>query len=234
MCTPRAVVAVGQAIYPDGVVEIAGGFAVDGDDGERAEIAAAGEFRLADGLRHAFGLLHHFGRKAVREVVFADDDFDVDAEIVGVAQDLDHAAHRTGALFRVLQQLHVHDHAVQLFDGSGLERTDADAVDGGAGGRELQAFGDLDPLPDAVVLRHHVGSMAADAELADHGGVGAFEHLDDLAIGAPAGLDARDAHHHAVAVHGLGGGVGRDEDVAGDARERGCRRPGSRSRRGAC
>ena len=50
--------------------------------------------------------------------------------------------------------------------------------------------------------------------------MGALQHLDDLAIGAAAGLDAGDAHDHAVAVHGLLGGFGGDEDVAGDARNR--------------
>ena len=37
-------VAVGQAIDPDGIVEIARGFAIDGDDVHAAEIAAAGQF----------------------------------------------------------------------------------------------------------------------------------------------------------------------------------------------
>ena len=35
-------VAVGEGLDEDGVVEVAGGFAVDGDDGEVAEVAAAG------------------------------------------------------------------------------------------------------------------------------------------------------------------------------------------------
>ena len=37
-------VAVGQRRNEDGVVEVAGGLAVDGDDGEAAEVFAAGEF----------------------------------------------------------------------------------------------------------------------------------------------------------------------------------------------
>ena len=42
-----------------------------------------------DGLR----LLDHFGRKMVRQMVLADDDLDVDAEIAGRAQNFDHAPH---------------------------------------------------------------------------------------------------------------------------------------------
>ena len=113
-------------------------------------------------------------------------------------------------------------------------RRDADAVDRGAGGRELHALGDLDPLLDALVVRHHVLAAPADVEFADHGGVGALEHLDDLAIGAAVGLDARDAHHHAVAVHGLFGRFGRNEDVARRCPRWAARRSGTRSRRGAC
>ncbi len=60
----QGVVAVGQAVDPDGVVEIAGGFAVDGDDGEIAEIAAACEFarRMYAGM--PLRLLEHFGRES--------------------------------------------------------------------------------------------------------------------------------------------------------------------------
>ena len=40
-----------------------------------------------------------------------------------------------------------------------------------------------------------------------------LQHFDDFAVGAAAGLDAGDAHHHAVAVHGLVGRFGREEDI---------------------
>jgi hypothetical protein len=40
--------------------------------------------------------------------------------------------------------------------------------------------------------RAHVASAPADLELADHGGVSALQQLDDIVIGAAAGLDARD------------------------------------------
>ncbi len=73
----------------DGVVEVARGFAVDGHDGELAEVATGaglggGNGRL-DGLR--FG--QNFSRKMVREVKLANDDFDVHTEVVFVADDLD-------------------------------------------------------------------------------------------------------------------------------------------------
>ena len=90
----QRVVAVGEAVDPDGVVEIASGFAVDGDDGHLAEIAAAFEIGAAMADGHRLRLLDDLRRKLVRQVMLADDDLDIDAEIVGVAQDFDHAADR--------------------------------------------------------------------------------------------------------------------------------------------
>ena len=83
----QRVVAVRQAVHPDGVVEIARGFAVDGDDGHVAEIAAAFELRRGDrGRDRPAPARRTSGGKLVRQVVLADDDLDVDAEIVGMAR----------------------------------------------------------------------------------------------------------------------------------------------------
>src|ERR1019366_2429999 len=217
----QGVVAVREATDPDGVVEIARRLAIDGDDRHVAEVAAANDLGLGDPSGHRLRLLDHLGRKLVGQVVLADDDLHVDAEIVGVAEDFDHAAHRRRAALGVLQQFDVDYHAFQLGDRIHLARGHPDAVHrGGPGGREFHAVGDLDPLVDPVVGGHHVAAAAADFELADHGGVSALQHLDDIAVGAAAGLDARDAHDHAVAVHGLLGRFRGDEDVAVDARNR--------------
>ena len=43
--------------------------------------------------------------------------------------------------------------------------------------------------------------------------MGAFEHLDDFAVGAAVGFDTGDADHDTVAVHGFLGGFGWYEDV---------------------
>ena len=72
---------------------------------------------------------------------------------------------------------------------------------------------------NAAIGGYDVAAAPADFEFADHGGVGALQHLDDIAIGAAAGLDARDAHDHAVAMHGLLGGLRGNENVAGDRPE---------------
>ena len=95
-----------------------------------------------------------------------------------------------------------------------LWRLHADAVHGRTGRRKLHALGNLDPLLDAIVVRHHVLAAPTDAELADHRGCARFRTLTISPSARPPGLDARNPHHHAVAVHSLFGGLGRDEDVA--------------------
>jgi len=81
-------IVVGQLADQDCVVEVAGGFTVDGDDGESAEVAAAVEFAGGDGGWNLLRFFQSRGGEMVREMKFADDDFDVNAEVVFAAEDL--------------------------------------------------------------------------------------------------------------------------------------------------
>ena len=137
MCTCSAKLPFGKPVHPDGVVEVARRFAVDGDDVHAAEVApalAVPRAAITSGM--ACGLLHHLRREAVRQVVLADDDLDVDAEIVRVAQDLDHAAHGALAALGELEQLDVDDHAVQVRRAVDLRRgsTPMRSICGAGGG----------------------------------------------------------------------------------------------------
>ncbi len=76
------VVAVFELPDVDGVVEIARGFAVDGDDGKVAVVAAMAQFARWDDVFDGLRFFDYFGREAVGQVKFADHDLDVDAEIV--------------------------------------------------------------------------------------------------------------------------------------------------------
>ena len=60
--------------------------------------------------------LSDFGREDVRQVMLADDDFDVDAEIAGAAENFDDAAGRRSAAARKAQNLDVDDGAVEFVD----------------------------------------------------------------------------------------------------------------------
>ncbi len=87
-------ISVGKVAYRNGIVEVAGGFAVDGDDGQRAEITAMAKLLRwnhgGDGLR----LFECRRGKVVRQVKFTDGDFHVDAEIVLTAENFEDAAAR--------------------------------------------------------------------------------------------------------------------------------------------
>ena len=59
---------------------------------ERAEIAAAFNFFCAGLLRHGFGFLNYFRRKFVRNVMLAQNNFDIHTHFAGLADNFDHAS----------------------------------------------------------------------------------------------------------------------------------------------
>ncbi len=71
------------------VIEIARGFAVDGDDRQRAEVSAVAKFLRWDNCWNILRLFERGRGKVVRQVKFADDDFDIDAEVVLAAEDFE-------------------------------------------------------------------------------------------------------------------------------------------------
>src|SRR5205823_119721 len=103
-------------------------------------------------------------RKAVRDVVRADQDLDVDPEIVGMAEDLGDAPLRAIPVGAEVENLGGDDHAVQVFDGARLDRARANAMNPSALSRQRRARRNLDPLPEALVMRHHEITLAANAE----------------------------------------------------------------------
>ena len=60
--------------------------------GQRPVITAVREFAGRNRPLKLLCLLQHFDRKLMRQVVFANDDLDIDAEVVFVAENLDHAS----------------------------------------------------------------------------------------------------------------------------------------------
>src|SRR5207302_2879573 len=88
-------IVIGEHADQDCVVEVAGGFSIDGDDRERAEVAAVAEFGAGNGGRDLLRFFQSGGGKMMREMEFADNDFDVDAEIVFAAEDFDYYASGT-------------------------------------------------------------------------------------------------------------------------------------------
>src|SRR5215472_18646246 len=91
---PAAVLAAFD-IY--GIIEIPRRFAVDGDNGQLAEIFAPGALGFADRLREALRLGYHFAREDVGQMMFANDDLGVDTEIARPPEQFHNAANGRGA-----------------------------------------------------------------------------------------------------------------------------------------
>ena len=154
------------------------------------------------------------------DVMLPDHDLNVHAEIVRPSQDLDHAPHRVFAVFRELDNLHVDDHPIQIFRRLHLHRRHAHPIAALCSLGQLHAFRNLDPLADPLVMRRHEIPALANAKLAHHGLMRAAQHLHDLAVGAPIPFDARDANHHAIAVHRGLRRFARDVNVPAQAFDR--------------
>ena len=118
---------------------------------------------------------------------------------------------------RKFEDFDVDDHAVEVFDVGNGARGGTDAVGRFVNGRDLHAFGNFEPLLNAVIGRDDEVAAVFDAELANDGDVCAAEDFGDLAFGTtlpPA--QAGDADDGAVAMHQFAGFVGREKDIAGD------------------
>ena len=107
-------VAVFEALHVHGVVEIARRLAVNRDDRQIAEIAPPRALRVAHRMRRGSRLRQNFRRKLVRQVMLANQNFHVHAEIAGPSENFDHAARRRHSAARKARQLHVDDGAIEF------------------------------------------------------------------------------------------------------------------------
>src|SRR5580693_910748 len=99
----------GKRGHVDGVVKIASRLAINGDDGEAAEIAAAYDVGGSDLLLRGARFGEHFVGENMRQVMLANDDFDVHADFAGAAKNFDDASYGCQAAFGMARDFHVHD-----------------------------------------------------------------------------------------------------------------------------
>jgi hypothetical protein len=219
--------AVGAMLDVDSVVKVASGFAVDGDDGEMAEIFAALAVGIADGNSTMFGVAEDFGGKRVREMVLANDNFGVDAEFAGAAENFDDAANGGLSTAGVAEEFNVDDGAFEFG-----ELRKAAAARGffrmgqveslAKSGSQLIAGRDFDFVMDARVVGQDDVVAAAVAEKADYGRMRAAEDADDAAFGAARAGEAAnslDFGEDMVAMHGVFDVGTGDEEVAIELRD---------------
>jgi len=216
-----------EAFDVNGVVEVARGFAVDGDDGEAAKILAAGQFRFGNWAGELFGFVSNFAGKRVGQVVLADDDFRVHAEIAGAAKNFDDAADGRGAFAGVADEFGIDDGAVEFrnvreaeaFAGALLftgEQLFAES------GREFLTGGKFDFVLDAGIVRDDNAAARSVAEETDDGGMRARDDAEDAAFGAASAGCAAEAGNlgdDVVAVHGVFDIVAGDEEVTVEIRD---------------
>src|SRR5579872_5075985 len=85
-------VAIFEPRHQHGIIEVTRGFAVDGHNRKIAKVAPLAELRRRNDRLNGCGLIEHFFGKPVWKVMFADDDFDIDAEVIFVSENLDDSA----------------------------------------------------------------------------------------------------------------------------------------------
>ncbi len=160
--------AIVEAIHPNGVVEVARGFTVDGDDVVATEISTSRGVGRAGVQRHVVGFQQHRGGEGVRQTVFADDHFDVDAEVVALPEHFDDATHAQAPAVGRFHHFRMYDQAVQVLGGDSALGCGADAVLRLNAPGPFPAGRDFEPLADAPVVRLDEVRAAARVKLAHH------------------------------------------------------------------
>src|SRR5256885_904874 len=161
-------------------------------------------------------------------MMFAKNNFRIDAQVAGLAKDLDYPADWRDSAFRKAHQLHVYDCAVELFDSACTTR---------AGGlfrivhaefyaqRRCQFFTrrNFNLMLNACVVREDHISARPIAEEPHNGRMGAVKHSHNPALRSLSGRARSDApkiDQHMVTVHGVADSISWDKNVAIQLRHR--------------
>src|SRR6185295_7745062 len=153
----------------------------------------------------------------MRNVMRADQDLDVDAEISRPAKNLHDAAHRTVTVVAEIENLGGHHQAIQIFNRTDRDRRGAHAVYGCLAGGKRDILRDLDPLLDAIFVGNHKESRPANLKLAHHREMRPPQHTHNLAVRLAVTLNAGNARDHTITVHRACSRVLGDIDVALEA-----------------
>jgi len=169
-----------------------------------------------------FGFVGDFAGKRVRQVVLADDDFGVHAEIAGAAEDFDHAADGRGAFASIADKFGVDDGAIEfrnVREARALARAIFFAGEQlfAESGRKFFTGSQLDFVLDAGIVRDDDAAARGVPEEADDGWMRARDDAEYAAFGAAGSGDAAKAGNlgdDVVAVHGVFDEIAGDEEVA--------------------
>jgi len=174
-----------------------------------------------------FGFVRNFAGKRVWQMVLADDDFGVHAEIAGAAQDFDDAADGRGALASVADEFGVDDGAIEFRNVREAETLAGALFFAGEqlfaeSGRKFFAGRQFDFVLDAGIVGNDNAAARSVTEEADDGRMRAGDDAEDAAFGAAsAGGTAETGNFgdDVIAMHGVFDEVAGDEKVAVEIRD---------------
>jgi len=193
------------------------------------EIFAAGALDLIDGLRATRCFIQNFGGERMREMMLADDDLGINAEIAGTPENFDDTAGRRCASVRITQQLHVHDGSIQFIQPRDAPRSDAGFIRAAEAqllpqpGGQFVAARNLHLVLDSNIVRQNHIVLGSVAKQTDHGRMRAAQDSNDAAFSALRAGNATQTLNlcqNVVAVHGVLDGVARNENIAVELRHR--------------
>src|SRR6267143_424168 len=206
----------------DGIVKVARGFAVNGDDGKMAKILAPVAIRIAHRLRTNLRFLQSFSRERMREVVFADDNLGVNAEFAGTAEYFNDPARGGCAPARITHQLDVDNCPVELLHARDASSSDACFIRAAEAQFLPKTWGQLLTtrylhfVLDSNVIGQDRILMRAVAKQPDDRRMRPVQNANNAPFGAlraGGAAEALDFGQHVVAMHRVFDRVARDEDV---------------------
>lgn len=150
-------------------------------------------------------------------MVLADDDLDVDAEVIRRAQNFDDAPHGRFAIF---QKFSIDDQAIKLRGIGILFGFHADAIMLRAFRRKRVFHRNLHPVLYAGVVGNHPEAAFGDPKFANNSGVGPAHHTVDFAFGATSGADTAHADNGAISVHSAPNCIPVQVDITDDTGNR--------------
>ena len=217
-------VAAGVLDYQHCIIEIFRRLAVDGHNGESAKVPPRCNLLLIE-MRQRARLGQHPVGKDPRQLVLADHHLHIDAEIIRIAQHLNHAPDRRPCRSRPAGDLHIHHQAFQVAallaftfwtgDCFGAENTMRRGCR--AHRRNLRTWRNQDCLAHSVIKWDHVVPHSTVRsrvmKYPNNGPVVPLHHAHDASLAASVGFRRLKLHQHLVALHGSVNLVGGNEDI---------------------
>jgi hypothetical protein len=204
----------------DRIIKIACRFAVNGHDGQVAEVAARDDLASVE-MGYGSRFFQNVFREDAREMVLANDHLDIDSEIFFVAEHFNHAAPRRAVLLGPVRDFYIDNQALKII---ALIVADSrrgffaqHAMRRGWRLGKLRAMGNEHRLGHALVEGHDIVALRTVASRvvkdANDRGIAADEDAGYATQSAAIASRRSPLDQYLITLHGSVHFVGRDEDV---------------------